>query len=237
MSAERVKPTPGALTDEGEWQRLLAGLPLWQPAPTRTLVIAPHPDDETLGAGGLIARLRAQQVEVTVVAVTDGENAYPDSPGLAAIREREQTEALGYLGVSPQSIFRLRLPDSGLATHEEKLAERLLPLVSEETLIVAPWACDFHPDHEVCGRAAQAVATMQGASLASYFFWTWHRGTAETIEGLNLVSLPLSKKEQQLKQSALLCHTSQLERASDDPILPPNLLGPGYRAFEVFLPL
>jgi LmbE family N-acetylglucosaminyl deacetylase len=42
------------------------------------LVIAQHPDDETLATGGLIARKTSKDIPVHVVAVTDGENAYSD---------------------------------------------------------------------------------------------------------------------------------------------------------------
>lgn len=224
------------VTSEDEWISLLACLPHWQPARMRTVVIAPHPDDETLATGGLIAALQSQGVEVVIVAVTDGESAYFDMPELANIREREQTAALACLGVASEQICRLQLPDSDVASHEEALISSLLPLVSAETQIVAPWRGDFHPDHEACGRAAETVAKLSGAPLTSYFFWTWHRGTRETMRGLTLDAFPLSKREQRRKHDALMCHQSQLEHIGGEPILPKTLLHPAYRPFEVFLP-
>ena len=103
------------------------------------LVIAPHPDDETLGAGGLIARQRMRGMDVIVAAVTDGENCYPDSVGMGEIRCLEQEGALKRLGVERDNIVRLRLPDSAVSSNEEELVERLMPLVSSETHVVAPW--------------------------------------------------------------------------------------------------
>lgn len=47
----------------------------------RLVVVAPHPDDEVLGCGGLIAAARAAGVPVLIIALTDGEQAYPDEPG------------------------------------------------------------------------------------------------------------------------------------------------------------
>ncbi len=224
------------LTDESAWMPLLGTLPSWQPPRRHALIIAPHPDDETLGAGGMIARLRSRGTEVTVVAVTDGENAYTDTPDLGRVREREQTAALARLGVGPDHIRRLRFLDSGVAASEHLLVEVLLTLVTADMHVVAPWRKDFHPDHEACGRAAETVSKTKRAQLTSYFFWTWHRGTPEVLDGVRLVSLALNEKERQAKQDALLCHQSQLRHAGGFPILPDDLLEPATRTFEVFAP-
>ena len=60
----------------------------WQPPLCRTIVISPHPDDETLGLGGFIAHQTALGSQVIVFAVTDGEKAYSDYPGLGALRQQ-----------------------------------------------------------------------------------------------------------------------------------------------------
>jgi len=85
--------------DEVEWRRVLCDLPVWTPSPSHVVVLAPHPDDETLGLGGLIATLSALRIRVTVVAVTDGENAYANVSGLGLVRRKEQLAALECLGV------------------------------------------------------------------------------------------------------------------------------------------
>jgi LmbE family N-acetylglucosaminyl deacetylase len=222
-------------TTEVEWNTLLAVLECWEPPVSRTLVIAPHPDDETLGVGGFIARLVAQGAEVTVVAVTDGERAYSDYPFLGQIRREEQQNALARLGVPPTRIVHLGLPDSDVAAHEKELLGSLLPLVSGDTHIVAPWSGDYHPDHEACGRVAEAIGRMTRAQLTSYFFWTWHRGTPEVLNGLSLRRLPLEDGLLLAKAEALLHHRSQLQYPSGEPILPDGLLAPARRPYEVFL--
>jgi LmbE family N-acetylglucosaminyl deacetylase len=224
------------VVQEAEWMSLLSDLPPWQPPEKHTVVVSPHPDDETLGSGGLITRLRSKGIDVTVIAVTDGENAYGEEPRLGEIREQEQANALGKLGVDPKHIIRFRFPDSGLWNCERRLVGGLRSVVSANTHIIAPWRFDFHPDHEVCGRAAEAIAKEKEIQLTSYFFWTWHRGDRKTLEGVKLVSLPLTATEIRAKQSALHCHQSQLQRAGGSPILPNYLLGPARRSFEVFLP-
>ena len=221
---------------EKEWIPTWRSALPWQPPDESTMVVAPHPDDETLGIGGLIATQTSKGVPVQVVAVTDGENAYNDGVDIAASRAREQTVALGRLGVDPLQIHRLTLTDSGVSDEEELLVKLLKPLVSRKTHIFAPWTGDFHPDHEACGRAAAKVATRLGAALTFYFFWTWHRGTPELLRGLPLVSVALSTTAQQAKAQALALHRSQLEHASGQPILPDCLLWPARKPFEIFLP-
>ena len=69
------------VVQEAEWMSLCPDLPRGQPSEKPTVVVSPHPDDETLGRDGLIARLRSKGIDVTVIAVTDGENAYEDGSG------------------------------------------------------------------------------------------------------------------------------------------------------------
>jgi LmbE family N-acetylglucosaminyl deacetylase len=223
------------LTPEGEWLSRLCDLPPWPLPLVPTLIVAPHPDDETLGAGGMIAKLRLQNVPVTVVAVSDGENAYAGSQGLGKVREQEQSEALARLGVHQQNVHRLSLPDRELAYWEGSLEQSLSALVSPRMHIVAPWLRDFHPDHEACGRAAERVVRKYGLKLTFYLFWTWHRGVPGMLDGLSLVSLRLTEEERRIKLFALEAHVSQFEHPGCAPILSPELLRPAEREFEVYI--
>jgi LmbE family N-acetylglucosaminyl deacetylase len=227
-----------SLIAETGWLASLEALPSWHPQAGRIVVIAPHPDDETLGAGGFIATMARHGANIVVAAVTDGENAYLEAPSaarrLGEIRTAEQTNALAALGVPNHDIHRFHLPDSDVSSHENKLETLLSPLVSEDTLVVAPWTGDFHPDHEACGRAGAHIAKKTGANLASYFFWTWHRGAPELISNLPLKKFPLTPRMQQAKADALAQHRSQLVREAGEPILPEHLLAPARRNFEVF---
>ena len=229
-----------SLVQNETWLPALSVLPPWQPPLQPALILAPHPDDETLGAGALIATLRELHVDVTVVAATDGENAYDTSQQqraqLARTRDVEQRNALAKLGLPAGNIHRLHLTDSGLHLQEAELTQRLMEIAQPGMHIVAPWMGDFHPDHEACARAAAAVAQQKQLSLTSYFFWTWHLGTAEVLNGLQARRFHPSPAALAAKAEALLCHRSQLEDESGEPILPQRLLGPARWPFEVFLP-
>ena len=223
------------LVCENDWRRTLSDLPKWCPPLGHALVVAPHPDDETLGAGGLISHLCSLGAEVTVVAATDGEKAYPDMPGLGDLRRWEQSQALDRLGVKENQVHRLRLPDSGVEAHEDDLAVALQAIVTQEMYLVAPWRRDFHPDHEACGRAAEYVSRTMQTPIISYFFWTWHRGVLQDLADIKLAILPLTGEDISAKREALLFHQSQLHRRDGSPILPQHLLESVDRPFDVFL--
>jgi hypothetical protein len=86
----------GTGTPESEWQscRQLHRIPPWTvstPPTNRCVVVAPHPDDEVLGAGGATSLLAASGIDIVLVAVTDGENSHPDRQ--AELRHRRPLES------------------------------------------------------------------------------------------------------------------------------------------------
>jgi LmbE family N-acetylglucosaminyl deacetylase len=219
---------------EAEWMNVLGNLPVWNPPSLPTLIVAPHPDDETLGPGGLIAAQRSRGVDVYVAAVTDGEKAYSDMPGLPAQRRGEQTNALRRLAVPEERITRFGFPDGNVAGFEAQLEERLAPFISRETLVVTTWKGDHHPDHQACGRVAERLAKRAEAALCSYFFWTWHYGSPQELRALPARRFTLDGGLLRAKTEALLCHRSQLEHEGGEPVLPEVLLQPARRSFETF---
>jgi LmbE family N-acetylglucosaminyl deacetylase len=222
-------------TTEQSWIESLRGLGDWLADQKPTVVIAPHPDDETLGAGGLIAMQRSRQIPVKLLAVTNGEAAYPNMPHLGRTRQIEQTGAAEALGVMSDCIVHLGFPDSNVAESEVALTDQIAASIDSNTLLVSPWQHDPHPDHEACGRAAATAASRRGATLVSYFFWTWHHLRPEGLAGLPLRRLALSAEAQARRARALACHNSQLHRDAGPPILPELFLAPARRPFETFI--
>ena len=222
-------------TPEETWIHYLHGAPEWVPEKKLTVVVSPHPDDETLAAGGLIATQRGCEVPVMLLAVTDGEAAYPDVPGLGRLRRAEQIQAADALGLTSDRVVHLGMPDSAVGNSECLLADRIEACITSETILVAPWSRDPHPDHEACGRAAAEAASRTGATLISYFFWTWHWFAVDALQGLPLRRLTLSSDARSRRAKALACHRSQLQREQGEPVLPEILLAPARRSFETFL--
>jgi len=259
VTAAAPEPTaPGLLdhglieglgTPEAAWAAWPALAELPRVAPTdlvasgsRLVVLAPHPDDETLGAGGLLAALAAAGRRVAVVAVTDGTGSHPGSTTwtparLAATRPAEQVGALGALGVDPP-VARLGLTDT--AVRAGAVAAALAPLLGPGDTLLSTWRSDGHPDHEACGQAAARLAAERGLALLEVPVWTWHWASPgdPRVPWRRAVRVDTDAHLQQRKLSAIGCFPSQTEH--DDAlalgsVLPAEVLARLTRHFEVVL--
>ncbi|VXB15554.1 putative N-acetylglucosaminylphosphatidylinositol deacetylase [Luteimonas sp. 9C] len=237
---------------ESAWRRSawLAALPAlpaqaWLTGTSRVVVVSPHPDDEALGCGGLIATARAMGLPVHVVSVTDGEACYPDSPvwpaeRLRTVRRRELDCALAILGVEIDAIDTLDIGDGRVAERETELAHALAPLLHTGDRVLTTWRGDGHPDHEATARAVECAAARRGAEVVQFPVWAWHwlsPGAAQTpLPGAQ--RLVLTPAACRAKAAALGCFVSQLHDdrpGTPDPILPPHVLERFDRDFEVVL--
>ena len=213
---------------------------------TLLVVVAAHPDDETLGAGGLMASAHAAGIAVTVIVATLGEHSHPHSPTvspheLAALRRVEVVRAIDE--VAPGSaVHLLGLRDGGLRDQAETLRRAVTAVVDGRSgvLIVSPWRGDGHPDHTAAGDAAAAAAEAQGATHMEYPIWGWHRSTPDSPEWpwARVRTLPLGGHEVAQKVAALGLHRSQTEPLSDLPgdeaIVSPTFSEHFQRDFETF---
>jgi LmbE family N-acetylglucosaminyl deacetylase len=123
------------------------------------LVVAPHPDDESIGCGGIICLHRQRGDRVHVAVLTSGEKGIPGLPEdeVRAIREAEAEQAGQVLGVNHFTFFRL--PDGGVSAHIESGARvlgKLLRTVSPG-LVYLPHPRESHPDHMAALPLAQAA--------------------------------------------------------------------------------
>lgn len=135
----------------------LTGRPLLLlPPMARVLAIAPHPDDETIGCGGTLARLADGGTRVQVVLVTDGGatlTAGRASRGVQSRRREEARAACEILGIDPPRC--LGLPDGAVAGRLPELEQALDQAIDEcrPDLLLAPWLLDAHPDHRAVSHA------------------------------------------------------------------------------------
>ena len=204
------------------------------------VIVAAHPDDEVLGAGGLISMLAASCARLRLVAVTDGERSHRGhaSPApLARRRTAETTAALRALGTRGAEVIRLGLPDGGLAKRRDELAATLAPLVAGFDLCLAPWDRDLHPDHEAAGSAARAAAT---AAFYCFPVWMWHWASPgdPRVPWDRALRIPLAPRTAGRKRAAITCFTSQTEDRGHGlgPVLTPGMIAHFTRTVEVLLP-
>lgn len=164
--------------------------PLTLPA-RRLLVVAPHPDDESLGCGGLIHAFARDGRAVKVAFVTDGGASHPGSRTwsrrrLAARRRDEARAALQALGLARTDSLFLDLPDAdmpapGSAADREACA-RLAALVRtfEPDLTLLPWRRDPHRDHRDAWRLGRVALAAAGSTsgVLEYAVWLDELGAA-----------------------------------------------------------
>ena len=137
----------------------------------RILVVAPHPDDETVGCGGLLARFGAQ---CDVLLLTDGRKGVPSDGSkteeeTAAVREAEFEAAAAFFGV--RKTIRLHIPDGGLREHASAVAQTDL---RPYDLIFVPNRYERHPDHAAAFRIIKKLCKKQRtkAELLEYEVWS-----------------------------------------------------------------
>jgi LmbE family N-acetylglucosaminyl deacetylase len=212
----------------------------------RLVVLAAHPDDETLGAGGLIATASGRGLQVDVVVMTAGEGSHPDSPThdaerLARRRRLEIVAALAELAPTARAHL-LSFPDGGLSAKVGDMAsvvESLLSWDGHPTLLAAPWRRDGHPDHQAVGEAGALLARRLGVRLLEYPIWFWHWGRPETAgSAVTSVRLDLGSRERRLKAAAIQQYRSQIGPLSaetgDEPVVRPEFRQHFERPFELF---
>ena len=167
------------------------------------LVLAPHPDDEVFGCGGLLALAAAQGKRLQVVVLTDGGAA-----GAMAEREAESRAAASVLGGAAlrDALAFWRLPDRGLKPNVE-LQQRIGESIDrcDAEWVLAPSPFEVHPDHRaVCLATLQAVRQRQsaGRSLNLAFCEIGVPLLANALIDTTAVA--------ERKASAMRCFTSQL---------------------------
>jgi LmbE family N-acetylglucosaminyl deacetylase len=197
----------------------------------RVLVVAPHPDDESLGCGGLIATLACRGAVFRFVFVTDGGASHRHSQSwprrrLAARRKAEATEALRRLGVGAETCLFLGLADAAMpSVHSpdwQRATDRVVAVVRtfEPDLALLPWRRDPHCDHRASwtlARSAIGCARCHPLVL-EYAVWLEELGgpydypRRHEAEAIRFdISHALS-----LKRAAIAAHSTQTTALIDD---------------------
>jgi LmbE family N-acetylglucosaminyl deacetylase len=219
-----------------------------------TLVIAPHPDDESLGCGGTIAQLRQLNLPVYVLFVSDGTLSHPNSPSYPAdrlrdLREREALAALQILGVPEENATFMRQKDRQVLTPDQpgfadtvQYVTRLLEHQRPDTILV-PWRRDPHPDHRASWQLLTEAVTRvpNPPRLLEYLIWLWELGNeADMPRGDEVVGWRVAiDTVMAQRDQAIAAHRSQVTRLIDDDptafYLSPELLTHFARPRELFL--
>lgn len=195
----------------------------------RILVLAVHPDDETLGAGGLIQKALAADAKVRVLFVTDGEdNPWPqraverrwnisstERTRWGRRRRKEALTALATLGLDASHATFLGLPDQGLTALLTNGDQAVIDLFRDEianwqpTLMLSPALQDRHPDHNALAvivelALLQLPAQVTPPRMLTYLIHGQH------VSSLSPELIELDQHEIERKRRAILAHESQM---------------------------
>lgn len=252
-------------TPEAAWQD--AGLAEleetagWDQAGPETLLVlaVAHPDDETLGATGLIRGVLTAGGHVELILCTAGEGSHPDSPThtpeqLRELRRTEMTEAVRALaegaGADAEdrlTLTMLDLPDGRLAEHTEQIEAAVHRALegggraegdAAQILLATHYRLDGHTDHDVLGHTLAAVAAERALPLYEFPVWYWHwADPAREHAWRHWTRWPLDEQAHAARAAALRAHHSQTQPLSDAPgdeaILSPGMLEHFLRPYDV----
>ncbi|KAA2313166.1 PIG-L family deacetylase [Pseudooceanicola sediminis] len=192
-----------------------------------TVVLAPHPDDESLGCGALLAHAFADR-GAHVICVSDGAASHPGSQDwppqrLSCLRRQELEQAIVHLGGWPTDLTWLGLSDSRLYLSDRVAVARSIAEICR-TLgahrLFAPAEEDHHADHKVTADIARRVlAFCPGLRLYSYPVWSrWDDPNFARTIARHRPFLLRTAPAHARKRAAIQAHASQLgQRVFDDP--------------------
>ncbi len=211
-----------------------------------TLVLAPHPDDETLGCGGLVAQLRDRATPVSIVFLTDGAASHAGTGDLGAQRRREAAAAAAVLGVGAEQLHFLDHPDGRLEHFVDRASSQVAELFDgcRFDQVVLPHPAEPNRDHAATYRIAVGAAGTLDRTIDSLQFgvWVWDQwpwtdplapprerhGRRQMVEvairgGLGLANVRRFEtfvdvgEQLPRKRAALAQHVSQMTRPDDHP--------------------
>ncbi|MBB5786224.1 PIG-L deacetylase family protein [Jiangella mangrovi] len=212
------------------------------------LVVAPHPDDETLGCGGTVALKRLHGTRVRVLVVTDGRRSHtsavisPDE--LAAIRADEARRATAALGLPADELVLLGVREDELSAHADAVADAVAAELRTgafaDVLVTSGW--DWHEDHQLVSAAVRDAAERAGGTVRVLEFpvWSWVDGPADPRAALDGVRAGLVDVSGVLerKRAAVAEYRSQTTRLSgedDWAVMDEALLGRFLGDAEIFV--
>jgi len=152
----------------------------------KVIVFAPHPDDETFGCGGTIAKKIAEGHEVLIVVMTDGRYAFlkmlnintdPTPEELKEIRKEEVKKAAKILGVPEKNLIFLDFEDGKLQDNIEEVEGKVIEILRVHCPVEVyfPYKNDAHPDHQATYTIVKNAISKLGLLVKEYQYSVFHK--------------------------------------------------------------
>lgn len=174
----------------------------------KVLIIAPHPDDEVIGCGGLIARLVNEKHSPHIIIMSGGEGSHngccnTPKQDIVVARRRLTRNALAVLGVPVENIHELDYPDGSINTHNpetEKLKD-LIAKIKPDAIFVPHWG-EGWADH-VNARKIGIELVLDDTEVYEYCVWMWYYNVWRGLDWRNAAILRMTSKEYERKLRAM----------------------------------
>jgi LmbE family N-acetylglucosaminyl deacetylase len=196
----------------------------------RLLVLAVHPDDESLCAGGLIQHALSRRAKVRVVFITDGDdNPWPqrfierrwrigpdERVRWGQRRRGEALAALAFLGVCEAETEFWGFPDQGVTQVLMAGGQDLLPRLSntidewQPSIVAGPSKDDLHPDHNSLAVLVEMAVGRGPSSRKRVEVWEYLVHASRARSGIGDARLFLSPDQVAAKRKAILSHRTQM---------------------------
>ena len=183
---------------------------LLEQPPNNILILAPHPDDETIGCGGLLLQKR-QHSDTHVLLLTDGHEIRRDKEQAqksVAVRKQEFLNAMDFLGVHNHT--SLNYPCDQLSYNKHECTDAIITYLSKHTVehVFLPSPFDSHLDHMAVTEILQ-LALEKGATFKSVWFYeVWN-----TISPNVAIDISTNMPE---KMQAIQLYKSQVAQVNYD---------------------
>jgi len=201
----------------------------------KAIVFAPHPDDETLGCGGTIAKKLSEGYDVSVVFMTDGRHSLtelgvssrPTPFEMKEIRREDAMRATKILGLQEKNLLFLDFEDKTLEKHERQVEEKIVEILKDVSPVEVffPQEREYNIDHRVTNmiiRRAIEVSNLHPIEYQFIIAWsfpfyllihvmnerTFDLFTPKFVRG-NLISVDISEFLR-LKEMAIKEYKSQI---------------------------
>jgi LmbE family N-acetylglucosaminyl deacetylase len=207
--------------------------------PARLLFVLAHPDDESMGTGGTIARHVLAGVEAHLLCLTRGGAGWGGRPPgrrpeeLPEIRTEELHRAAKVLGLASVELWDY--PDGGVPScNQDEITQRIREHIrSVRPAVVVGWGPDggyFHPDHIACGACTDEALAGAGIPLYHYAATPYGADGFRRLLALSghdptemklcvwertSVTFRCAAEEMDVKRRAIACHVSQLDDGWD----------------------
>lgn len=214
------------------------------------VVVAPHPDDESLGCGGMIAEACAQGIATRLVVVSDGAGSHPGSrryppPQLRALREAETLAAVAELGLAADAVTFIGLPDRFVPTSgpDAEAAGATIAAAARQVdagAVCVTWRHDPHCDHLASAEIVESARRSFGsARVLAYPIWGWNL-PADRDVGTKPTGIRLDvRRHLGAKLAAVAAHRSQTTDLIDDCPdgfrLTPEMIAHFAKPYEILL--